>query len=49
VRGSTHSRKLLLDLSRRGLAVAPELAVADGALGFSQAMEEVWPQANWME
>jgi hypothetical protein len=26
----------LLDLKRRGLAVAPELAVADGALGFWQ-------------
>ena len=37
-----------LDLNRRGLAVAPELAVADGALGFSQAIEEVWPQAGWM-
>lgn len=27
-------RDLLLDLKRRGLATAPELAVADGALGF---------------
>jgi len=27
-------RELLLDLQNRGLAVAPELAVADGALGF---------------
>jgi transposase-like protein len=26
-------RELLLDLKRRGLSVAPELAVADGALG----------------
>jgi hypothetical protein len=25
---------LLLDLKRRGLAIGPELAVADGALGF---------------
>ena len=36
-------RELLLDLKRRGLALAPELAVADGALGFWQAIEEVWP------
>jgi hypothetical protein len=31
---------LLLDLKRRGLAMAPELAVADGAFGFWQAIEE---------
>jgi putative transposase len=44
VRESAQSwRELLLDLKRRGLAVAPELAVADGALGFRQAIEEVWP------
>jgi transposase-like protein len=35
---------LLLDLKRRGLAIGPELAVADGALGFWQAVEQVWPQ-----
>jgi len=36
VRESAQSwRELLLDLKRRGLAMAPELAVADGALGFS--------------
>ena len=39
-------RELLLDLKRRGLAIAPELAVADGALGFWQAIEEVWPQTR---
>ena len=27
-----------------GLAMGPELAVADGALGFWQAIEEVWPR-----
>src|SRR5204863_704425 len=27
----------------RGLAVAPELAVADGALGFWKALGELWP------
>jgi putative transposase len=35
-----------LNAARRGLAVAPELAVADGALGFWQAIEEVWPQTR---
>jgi putative transposase len=44
---STQSwRELLLDLKRRGLATAPELAVADGALGFWQAVEEVWPKTR---
>src|SRR5258708_38305881 len=42
VRESAQSwRELLLDLKRRGLAIPPELAVADGALGFWQAVEEV--------
>ena len=36
-------RELLLDLQNRGLAVAPELAVADGALGFWTALAELWP------
>jgi putative transposase len=45
VRESAQSwRELLLDLKRRGLAMGPELAVADGALGFWQAVEEVWPK-----
>src|SRR6201982_910049 len=30
----------------RGLAMGPELAVADGALGFWQAVEEIWPQTR---
>ena len=47
VRESAQSwRELLLDLKRRGLAIGPQLAVADGALGFWQAIEEVWPQAR---
>ena len=47
VRESAQSwRELLLDLKRRGLAIGPELAVADGALGFWQAIEEVWPQTG---
>src|SRR3954454_2906162 len=36
-------RELLLDLRNRGLAVVPELAVADGALGFWKALGELWP------
>ena len=39
-------RELLLDLQNRGLAVAPELAVADGALGFWKALAELWPTAR---
>jgi transposase-like protein len=36
-------RELLLDLKRRGLDARPELAIADGALGFWKAAGEVWP------
>jgi putative transposase len=36
-------RELLVDLKARGLAIAPELATGDGALGFWKALEEVWP------
>ncbi len=36
-------RELLLDLKRRGLTVAPKLAVADGGLGFWKALGEIWP------
>jgi putative transposase len=39
-------RDLLLDLKRRGLSMAPELAVADGALGFWKALGEVWPKTR---
>ena len=47
VRASAQSwRELLLDLKRRGLAIAPELAVADGALGFWQAIEQIWPKTR---
>jgi putative transposase len=35
-------KELLLDLKRRGFDVAPELAIADGALGFWKALGEVW-------
>jgi transposase-like protein len=44
VRESAQSwRELLTDLKARGLAVAPELATGDGALGFWRALEEVFP------
>jgi transposase-like protein len=43
VRESTQSwKELLLELKQRGLSMGPELAVADGGLGFWQAIEEVW-------
>jgi transposase-like protein len=46
-RESAHDwRTLLLDLKRHGLAIAPELAVADGALGFWKALGEVWPKTR---
>jgi transposase-like protein len=35
--------ELLLDVKRRGLTVAPKLAVGDGALGFWKALAEVFP------
>jgi transposase-like protein len=36
-------RDLLADLKGRGLTIAPEIAVGDGALGFWKAVDEVWP------
>jgi putative transposase len=47
VRENAQSWKgLLLDLKRRGLVIGPELAIADGALGFWQAIEEVWSKTR---
>jgi transposase-like protein len=44
VRESAQSwRELLVDLKARGLAIAAELAIGDGALGFWKALEEVSP------
>jgi transposase-like protein len=44
VRESTQSwRELLIDVKRRGLQIAPEIAVGDGALGFWKALDEVFP------
>ena len=46
-RESAHDwRGLLLDLKRRGLTVRPELAIADGGLGFWKAAGEVWPKTR---
>jgi putative transposase len=39
-------KELLLDLKRRGLAFAPKLVIADGALGFWKAVGEVWSKVR---
>src|SRR5262249_55767052 len=47
VRESAQSwRELLIDIKQRGLAIAPDLAVGDGALGFWKAIEEVSPSTR---
>ena len=44
IRESTQSwRELLVDIKARGLAMAPEIAVGDGAMGFWKALDEVFP------
>ena len=44
VRESAQSwRELLIDIKRRGLEIAPDLAIGDGALGFWKAIDEVLP------
>jgi len=44
VRESAQSwRELLVDIKVRGLAVPPEVAVGDGAMGFWKALDEVFP------
>ena len=35
-------KELLVDLKARGLTVAPEIAVGDGALGFWKALDETF-------
>lgn len=39
-------RALLLDCQARGLVLDPELAIADGALGFWKALPKVWPKTR---
>ncbi len=47
IRESAQSwKELLLDLKRHGLTISPQLAVADGALGFWKAIDEVWPKTR---
>ena len=53
VRESAQSwKELLVDLKARGLSVAPQVAIGDGALGFWKALEEAFPttrhQRCWM-
>ena len=44
VRESAQSwRELLVDLKARGLSVAPQIAVGDGAMGFWKALDEIFP------
>jgi len=47
VRESAQSwRELLIDVKRRGLQIAPEIAVGDGALGFWKALDEICPDTR---
>jgi transposase-like protein len=39
-------KELLVDLKARGLLIAPEVAVGDGALGFWKALEETFPSTR---
>jgi len=39
--------EILLDLKHRGLNVAPELAIGDGALGFWKALAKVYSETRW--
>ena len=45
-------RELLVEAKSRGLKIAPEIAVGDGALGFWKALDEVFPatrhQSCWV-
>ena len=41
--GAQSWRELLVDVKRRGLKIAPDLAVGDGALGFWKALDELLP------
>ena len=47
VRESTQSwRELLVEAKRRGLTIAPEIAVGDGALGFWKALDAIFPSTR---
>ena len=48
MRESTQSwKELLVDLKARGLSIAPEVAVGDGALGFWKALDETFPTTRY--
>ena len=36
-------KELLVDLQARGLVVAPQAAIGDGALGFWKALDDAFP------
>ena len=38
--------ELLVEVKRRGLTIAPEIAVGDGALGFWKALDEIYPRTR---
>lgn len=38
--------EVLTDLKRRGLKMAPRLAIGDGSLGFWKAVTELWPETD---
>ena len=44
--GAQSWRELLIDIKQRGLEIAPDPAVGDGALGFWKAIEEVFPSTR---
>lgn len=47
VRESAQSwHELLVEVKSRGLAIAPEMATGDGALGFWKAIEEIFPRTR---
>ena len=47
VRESAQSwRELLVEVKRRGLTIAPEIAVGDGALSFWKALDEIYPRTR---
>jgi transposase-like protein len=39
-------QEALSDLKKRGMTISPSLAIGDGALGFSAALEEVLPRTQ---
>jgi transposase-like protein len=47
-RESEHSwSSILVDLKRRGLLEAPELAIGDGSLGFWKALAKAYDKTHW--